>query len=586
MANSNRLKLVYNIFLLFILVSIIAIIYIYPDVRFIIESGKRYQGIGMTGTNEELLYLSRINGIYKGSLNLSDIYCFEHQKDPWFRPFIGEFIIGNIGKILKIDIVTLDILMSAILNIIIAVLIFIFSYQLSKSIKWSIICGIAIIFGYNIFSANASILREIFITRTYAEPLWFLRPISPQFYYIPFLAALIYTHRAVDISASKKNILIAGITLGLLFYCNVYYWTFIYAGLGVLSVVFFCKKERKAAGSIFLIFLISIITAIPYVISTINVIKHPNYKYLQENYMMFSSRRLFLYLPYLAPAVIVASVFLLFKHKSRLFIVSFLVGGALCLNQQIITGKNILQQWSFYSNKTFLIISIILSFQAMFSGQLKFSQLIKLISNEVFKRTLFITALLFFTFTAFSQQSNYYYANKSIFLEKQNQAGAYKWLRENGNINEVVLADPYLDFTTYMTNYRLILTYTDKFSYIAEWPCMLISDEEVNCRILSALIFFGYSEDEIKEYLSYRYVHSYKYVDPNIMIYPHSKDEQADTTAMYKELSKSPPLELIKRYRVDYALIRNTDMFRFMGRYGNGLSEEYKDNSYTIFRIK
>ena len=319
---------------LLILFIIIGMVYVYPDIRFILESGKRYKGIGLTGTSEELFYLARINGIYKGSSNLSDIYCFEHQKDPWFRPFIGEFIVGNIGKMLKIDVTTMDILMSAILNVILGILVYIFSYQLSRSVKLSIICSFSIMFGYNIFSANIGILKEIFITRAYANPLWFLRPISPQFYYIPFLIALIYINRVMDISASKINISMAGITLGLLFYCNVYYWTFIYAGLAILAAICFCVKDKKGILNILRIYTISIIISVPYLMSVFKVINHPDYVYLQKNYMMFSTHKVFLYAPYIIPVIIVSSLLLVFKHRSRLFIISFLIGGIICLNQQ------------------------------------------------------------------------------------------------------------------------------------------------------------------------------------------------------------------------------------------------------------
>lgn len=581
------MKSIHNICLLFFLLVAIAIVYIYPDTRFIIEAEKQYKGIGFTGTQEELLYLSRINGIYKGSANLSDIYCFEHQNDPWFRPFIGEFIIGNIGKMLKADITTLDILMSAVLNMVLGLLVFIFSFQLSRSVKLSIICSFAIMFGYNIFSANIGILKAIVITRDYAKPLWFLRPMSPQFYYIPFLIALIFIHRAICISSNKKNILIAGITLGLLFYCNVYYWTFIYAGLGILAVIYFCIKEKKSILYIFSIYIISIIAAIPYLISVFNVINHPNYEYLQKNYMIFNSYRLLLYYPYIIPAIIVSALLLFFKHRSRFFIFSFLMGGIVCLNHRLLTGKNILQQWSFYSNKTFLIISIIVCFQILFIGRLglKFPRYGKIISNQLFKGFLFIVTLLFFSLVAFSQQNNYYHANKGLFLEKQKLAGAYDWLRANNNKNEVVLTDPFQDCSTSLTNYRLLLTYTNKFSYIAEPACMLISEKETIYRILSALLFLGYKEDDIEKYI-YSLEQSYILVDPYLMIHLPPKDYYETIRTRYKALSKRPPIDVIRRYKIDYILIENKDAFKMGGKYSNNLKVVYKDNDYTIFKFK
>jgi len=593
MKNRSELK---RVCMLLILFTIIGMVYAYPDIRFILVSGKQYKGIGLTGTSEELLYLSRINGIYKGSINLSDIYCFEHQNDPWFRPFIGEFITGNIGKLLKISVVALDILASAILNIVLSFLIFIFSYQLSKSTRLSIIISFAIMLGYNILTANVSTLKEIFIAGNYAIPLWFLRPLSPQFYYIPFFVALIYINRATNISASANRtdiakakaiaIAIAGVTLGLLFYCNVYYWTFIYAGLGILFLFFISKKERKSALSIVYIYAVSIIIAIPYFISVFKVINHPAYEYLQKNYMMVNSHKVFLYIPYVIPAVFIIILLLILKHESRLFIASFLIGGIICLNQQVVTGKIMLQQWSFYTNKTFLIISIIVSVKLIFTEaiKLKFIRYINFINSNLSKTVLSGITVLFFILTAFLQQNNYYRRNKEYFLEKQKLAGAYKWLRENTDKDDVVLTDPYQDFSNHLTNYRFLLTYTDNFSYIAEPACMLISEQEVVYRILASLIFLGYSEDDMEKYINI-IKQVYKSADPYIWIYPPSEDYFKMLRTEYKALGQENPIDALKKYKTDYILIENEVANKLARKYSNNLMTAYKDTDYTVFAL-
>ena len=580
------MKNIHSICIALLLGIIIGAIYVYPDVRFILESNELYKGIGFTGTSEELSYLSRVNGIYKGSYNLSDIYLFEHQNDPWFRPFIGEFIIGNIGKILNISITELDILMSFILNVILSILIFIFSYQLTKSVKLSIICSFAIMFGYNVFTADIIILKEIFAWN-YSKPLWFLRPISPQFYYIPFFIALIYTNRAITPSAKIKDIAIAGMTLSILFYCNVYYWTFIYAGLGVLLLIFFGINEKKGISSIIYIYIISAIISIPYWISVFKVVNHPDYKHLQETYMMFNSRKVFLYAPYIVPAIVISILLFIYKHKARFFIISFLIGGIVCLNQQVISGKTILQQWSFYSNKTFLIISIIVSIHLVVNKYLKlyFYKYSNLISNNFYKTILATIVVLFFTSTAFSQQNNYYHANKKVFLEKQKLSNSYKWLKENTNKTDVILTDPFQDFSDPLTNYRFLLTYTDNFSYIADEGYMLISKEEVFYRILSALFFLGYGEADIEKYIN-KLNQLYKGADPYIGISQPSEDYYENIRIMYKTLTGRHPLESLEKYKVDYVLIENDDRFeKLIGKYSNELITVYKDRYYAVLKI-
>ena len=586
MENNIKIKSIFNRAFIILLIIIIGMIYVYPDVRFILESGKHYKGIGFTGTPEELLYLSRLNGIYKGSVNLSDIYCFEHQSDPWFRPFMGEFILGNLGKIMKINLVTLDILMSAILNIILSILIFIFSYQLSKSTRLSIICSLTIMFGYNIFTKNIFVFKEIFFTGNYVKPLWFLRPISPQFYYIPFFAALIYINRATSLLASKSDIIISASVLGLLFYCNVYYWTFIYAGLGVLLLLFLVTKERRSALNIALIYAGSVIIAIPYFISFFKVINHPAYEYLQKIYMISNSHKIFFPASYVVPALLVSFLLFVLKHKHRFFIISFLAGGIICLNQQVFTGKIMLQQWLFYTNKTFSIISIFVAIELIVyvNAKFKFMRSLNFMQSNSFKTGLFSLIALTLIFTAFLQQNNYYRANKEYFLEKQKAADVFKWLRENTHKSDVVLTDPYNDFGSHLTNYRFLLTYTNNFSYIAEPACMLISEEETMYRILAAFIFLGYGDDDIRKYISIS-KRFYASADPAIWVNPLPESYYKMLITRYYAMKKQKPVDMVKKFKVDYILIRNEAAAKLIEKYMNNLNIVYKDADYFVLKL-
>lgn len=562
----------------FILLVIIGAIYIYPDIRFILESGEQYKGIGFTGTSEELLYLLRFNGIYKGSNDLSDIYCFEHQNDPWFRPFIGEFIVGNIGRMANISVVTLDIMMSFILNIILSILIFIFSYHLTASVRAGIVCSFAVIFGYNIISASFfTILKELFITLSYSKPLWFLRPISPQFYYIPFFISLIYAYRATNQFASKRDMVISGASLGLLFYINLFYWTFIYAGLGVLTVIYYWIKRKDGLRRIASVYVIATIISIPYWISVLKVINHPHYKFIQQRYEIISSRQPFFYAPYIIPAIVISMLLFFLKHRSRYFIVSFLTGGIICLNQQVITGRTILQQWSFYSNKTFLIISIVVTSHLMLNYILKY--------KNSYKTGLTYMIALFFTAAAFFQQNNYYTANKGYFLKNQRLYNVYGWLKKNTDKTDVVLTDPFQNFSGQLPGYRFLLTYTDNFSYITEPACMLISEEEVMYRILSSLLFLGYGQYDLEDYI-HKIKQFMKGADPNIKIRPPSEDYYERIKSMYNALAERDPIEAVKRYKIDYILVDNDERYKGLkDRYGNNLKMVYRDSSYMLFRL-
>jgi len=133
---------------LFVLLSIlIGGIYIYPDIRFILEEGKNFKGITLTGTGDEAFYLAKLNAIYKGDYRISSIGLYEHRKDICLMPPFYEIAIGLAGKSLNIPVPYLDIILSFIFPVVIFWLIYIFTYCLSGSRALGILGGSVILLG-------------------------------------------------------------------------------------------------------------------------------------------------------------------------------------------------------------------------------------------------------------------------------------------------------------------------------------------------------------------------------------------------------------------------------------------------------
>ena len=114
---------------------------------------------------------------------------------------------------------------------------------------------------------------------------------------------------------------------------------------------------------------------------------------------------------------------------------------------------------------------------------------------------------------------------------------------------------------------------------------MLISEEETSYRVLAALLFLGYKEDDVEECMQ-NLKHAYKLVDPYTMIYQPSEGYYEMMRTMYKALKKRNLVDVLRRYKIDYILIENVNAFKLENKYIDNLSVAYKDNYYTILYFR
>src|SRR3989304_5809801 len=151
-------------YILFVILSIfIGAIYIYPDIRFIVEMGDKFKGITLTVMPDEGFYLARLNAVYNGDYRLANIGLYEHRNDLWLNPPYFEVIIGLTGKMLGIPVAYLDIILSFLFPVIIFWLIYFLILKLSNSIYLGILTGLSIIMAYNLFSFNPALVKSILV---------------------------------------------------------------------------------------------------------------------------------------------------------------------------------------------------------------------------------------------------------------------------------------------------------------------------------------------------------------------------------------------------------------------------------------
>lgn len=566
---------------------IVGCIYVYPDIRLICELKNNYHGIAITATNDELIYLGRINAFYKGdNPYLSGFDNYECRGQPWTLGFFPEVFMGSIGKILKLSVIQLDILMSFILPIFLFLLIYALSLKLSNSRILSFTSSTCVLLGYHIFTGKSAILKNI-LSLKYDEPLWFLRPISPQFNHIMLILVLLLIYIALE---SKKSYAswASGIALGLLFYTFVYYWTFVYAGMFVMVLIFMMKKRFNYLRRVVFILLLSSVISIFYWINLWRLIHFPHYGDLEYfNNFIYTHR------PVLPLLHIFLTIFILFTYYKKVktlsfyYIAAFLIGGFICLNQHILTGKLLFPgHWIGYSNKTFTMIALFVSLKN-FQG----NSIIKKIFNSIFIRISIVCTVLCILFTfALIQQNNYFKTNKLFYVQKQVLANAFGWLKSHTSKNSVILTDP----MNCMERHNFpepadILVYTYGFSFLPVANNTMRSREELIDRYLISLAILGYTQDEVRDFCMYRNginflsmgaIEEYggRKIDPGYISYLEKK---------YRSLEDISTLfSVLEKYRLDYILAdKNEVKKRGILRKYNSLSTIYDDGEYVILKL-
>jgi len=338
---------------------IVGLIYISPDISGIYKMGNKYQGIPAIGFGDETFYLARLNGVYKGDYRLANVGIYEHRSDPMVMSALPEIILASPGKMFHIPLSKLDIIYTFLFPATLFLLTYYFVLIISNSHRVAMACAFTVLFGIA-FLSKAFLLSAKLVNPSYTLPLLFARPVNPQFYYIPLVLSLILIYYAV---MSKQRgflkALFGGLLVGCLFYTNPFYWSFIYAGMVILLfLAFILKIENIRKRYIIVIFTISLSLSIPFWLSALQAMASPVYNQLCHRYIVVEGHKPVLPILHL---FILAAYILTNRHRKEFwFILSFLIGGFLCLNQQIITGVTFRPgNWQSSTNKFFGIIAFV-----------------------------------------------------------------------------------------------------------------------------------------------------------------------------------------------------------------------------------
>jgi hypothetical protein len=572
----NRRLLVAGVLLSFL----VGFAHVYPDLRFIVELGPHYRGIGLSGATDELVYLGRINNAVhlKGPWTLSGVYNIEHRDSPWFYGFVGEWFTALICLATGLTPTQADILLTFLLPVLVFWLIALLVWWLTDSWRIAWLWSALIVFGYYFLTANPGVLGDLVQGRL-IRPLWLVRPISPQFNYVLLILGLILAFKSV-VRDSWPSAVGAGVVFGILVYTFFYHWTFLSVGVGVLGLIGLLRGEGIWAKKALVIVGITAVLSIPYWINLWSAIQSPNYAFLAQRNGVIVGRASFF-----PPSYIVGSLFVTLVLGSRIkpqfwFIIAFLIGGLICLNQQVVTGSTLQPgHWQNYSLKTFLIIAlapVVVRIEQLFQ---------KSFSNKV-SNLLLVLGIGFFFVLGLWQQNLYYKANWKKFASKQSIASVMGWLNDNTKPESVVLTDPLNEMKGEIPTRLDVLAYSHNYVYLPPYSDTLISKQEFEDRYLTALSFFGHSDKSVYSFFKYK-KGVFFYGMSALAGYggePLSSEYIDYLQRRYSDLRSGDPSKALTRYRVDYVLVRARKAQSILENLPQ-LHIVFDDGQYVLFKV-
>lgn len=238
---------------LVILSFIVFLIFSLPHIVGLIKYGKSYRIFQINKSDsisieETYTYAPRVMELKtKNQFFIKDPYVFENRFKP--SPFLGETLPAHIMLFLSNISGSIQngfILGNSIFPVLIFLTIFLFIYKLQKNFLSTLAASSTALFLRDIFLVlpYPSKVFEYLANNKYTEFLPFSRSFHPQlsfFILLLFIVSLYF----VLLKKTKAMAAVCMISLGLLFYTYVFYWTTAIFTLFILGMYFLYKKNKR-----------------------------------------------------------------------------------------------------------------------------------------------------------------------------------------------------------------------------------------------------------------------------------------------------------------------------------------------------
>jgi len=564
--------------LAFVLALLVGLIYLAPHLIGIFSLGDSYQEIPLMGTDNEDAYLFRMQEILDGHPLLGSPVFFEY-KDNWpMMPPVGEMVYAVPALLLNISLVSVLTVSKFILPFVLFLLVYFLIHNLTKkfdslSVKINAVAGaLFVTLGYDLVDYYSLWLFLVGKKIPGSFLLWD-RPVNPILGGIFLFSFLLCLWRIEKNKQYKKIfIVLASVFLSLMIGSYFFSWGMALSITGVLGFIYILQKRYKEILSlIFVIFITSILTS-PFWYFSWRASQSPFYEESVLQSGIFYTHHplinkillatLIFYFILFSPLLIrkVVSVFKRSQAFSsqfsfarlenwQVFCLSFLIGGFIAFNQQIITGMTI---WPFHFVQYSIPLSIVVVFVLLY-------KVIKEKWWNLWKLIIFLVIIFSLGFGVYTQVGAYKY-NYNHFKDSQKYKIAFDWLNEKEKDSVVLVREP-REGRYELNNFVLAFTHCNVYS--SYWRYSLMPKSRIYHNLLVNLRLQGIDSENIDQYLednkgevvgklTSNWKEMYKVKQFSDFSVEKPEEKLKEFALDYKNFMKNDFDNELKKYRLDY----------------------------------
>ncbi len=452
-------------YLAILLALLVGAIYIAPHTYFAYKESANYQGIYMSRASDEEGYFTVINRIYENG-EVGNPYIFEYKDkgvSEYYR--ILELALAQFGKVFRLTISQLALVMKFFLPAILFVVVYLFMLALSGRKGTALLGGILVLLGNEMARLSVSSIALTFLGKgLFNEFLQYSRPVNPEASAIFFFLALWLLLKLYQERNSKVLPIVAGIFVGALAYIYFYFWAFALVLCGIILIYAAITRNKALLKDFFFNIVAGIVAVLPFLIKVITLYSGASGKtdqsqiakaFIHTHNFIFEKVILlpfliflFFYLWQFLKPEINQKIKAFNEHYRFLFFL--LVTCVIVSNQQVITGIEIQQHhFHFFTNiPMFLIASSVFSSALIYTYFFRFSKII------------FALLVFFVLLHAVGVQTSSYRYWAPQFSYYQRYAPIFSWLNEHSKKDDVVYSDHVIS--------EMIPMYTSDYVYSAE----------------------------------------------------------------------------------------------------------------------
>lgn len=340
--------------LIIFLAFCLTVILHFPQIHFILFS-KIYKGLMLEANWDYTHYLTRVNRVSQGDFSLGNSYDKDYREAPFVIPPYFEIVIGSLGALLHISPVYILLISTFLGLFLLILLLYSFFLVLAGDKSYALLTAIAvpgiteIIYHLLYNQLHVKLPLMLLIKSLLLEldtiPLY-SRPISPTLHFFIFILYLLCIYLLLQNGGMKiRKILLlicAILSLAISLYTFIYSSTLLIAFNFCLCILCLIKKDKRPIKLILIITFLASLFSVPYFVHFYKLISNP----LFSEYAFRSGMHV-THLPSfqgIAICIFLGTVLLViyrsnYNSTSFLFLFAIVLAFFLCLNQQVLTGR-------------------------------------------------------------------------------------------------------------------------------------------------------------------------------------------------------------------------------------------------------